>query len=442
MDNDEITIRINEIPLVVAIVNDIGDLVYWNKYLLENETFSKLKQTNINEFLKTFIENNEFFQKVEFIIEEKPVVISLTKTNLKDGRIVIFISPEAEINALKKQSTFISNLSREIKTPLNGILGSLSLLLETKLDKKQTGYIELLKQSSETLISIVNDILDYSRIEAGIFYLQNGPFKIRECIEEANEIIQVPVEDKNIKILTSINQNVPETIISDKRRLQQILVNLYHSSVKNSPQNGFIHTSIAYNEMQEYLEFYISDNSVGLDLASSELLLHNGYKENEGDKLKFSIINRMIKLFNGEINIVSNSKDGLVVYFKIKISVDNIKNKIVAIYDKNFNDRNMVFLNILENKGIPILFNAEDDIVHLMRQKTFDAVIFAYEKDDVENNKLLENIYKNTNIDKNKILLLLKSNEEKFKDDKLKQIMYKPIEREKLLSKLNEIFKK
>lgn len=441
----DIHIPVDEIPLVVAVVDEKGENIYSNKYLLEHEVFIKLKDKNMNEYVKDFINSGDFLQKVELVIDDKHVMVSLKKTKLQNGMVIVFINSDSAVYR-DKQTNFINSLSHEIRTPLNGILGSLTLLLDTKLDIYQYNYIDLLKESSYSLIRIVNDILDYSRLETGIMQAINNPFSVRACLDYVNEIIILAAKNKNIRLKVVIDRDVPKNVITDEKRLQQILINLYYNSIKNTGNGGYIHTSIKYDHENSFLIFTISDNSKGLDKGSIKLLLKNGYGETtqDGDKLNLSICKKIITLLDGDIWIDSNSSDGTSVSFKVKASIpaeiihdtSNIPTKIIGIYDTNFIDRTTLFTIILEQKGIPLVFAIEKDITSFIQQRKIDALFFNYE--DASNIEILEEI--SEKINKDNTLLLISPTIDVPTQLKDYKVLQKPIKKEKVLQSLASVF--
>ena len=176
--------------------------------------------------------------------------------------------------ANQAKSQFLANMSHEIRTPMNGILGFLQLLEETDTDPQQTKYVDYIKTSSETLLALINDILDLSKIESGKMELEHIPYDLRSTIEDAIIPHHHRAQSKNVELQLHIHPGLPRQVKGDPTRLRQILTNLVSNAVKFT-EAGHITVECRAEEREENIstiQLSVRDTGIGIPEEAIETL--------------------------------------------------------------------------------------------------------------------------------------------------------------------------
>jgi len=248
-------------------------------------------------------------------------------TELKKAIEQIRLAKEEAEHSLEVKKRFLSNMSHEIRTPMNGIIGMLELLNNTNLQPTQREYLQIIRTSSETLLNILNDILDLSKIEAGKMEARYAPVNVRNTIEKLITLFRQRAMEQDTDLTYSLELDVPNFILTDETRLLQILSNLTSNAVKFT-QNGTVTIHVRVEALQDnhvILAFDVKDTGFGIPPEKLDLLFkqfsqldNNTYtKAQSGTGLGLVISKELVTLLGGEIKVVSQEGKGSTFSFTI-----------------------------------------------------------------------------------------------------------------------------
>ncbi len=247
--------------------------------------------------------------------------------------LLFYRSREQMLHALaesKTKSQFLARMSHEIRTPLNGVIGLAELLRETNPDSRQREYISLIDSAGRSLISLVNDILDYAKIEAGKLQLDVDEFDLRGLIEETTQMFSLQVNENHNLLLSMVGDEVPALLRGDATRIRQVLINLIGNAVKFT-RRGWIEIRVSHRrhlDGQVLLRFEVQDSGIGLSpdeqrqlfgmfsQASADVARRYG-----GTGLGLSISRELVRLMGGDIDVISARNWGSTFWFDLALPV-------------------------------------------------------------------------------------------------------------------------
>ena len=223
--------------------------------------------------------------------------------------------------ASKIQEQFVANISHEIRTPMNAILGFAGLLQKTNLDKNQHEYVRSIRSSAENLLTIINDILDLSRIESGMMHIETLPFNLRELVDSLVTMMQVKAKGRNLYLRTESDESVPEILRGDAVRLTQILLNLISNALKFTHEGGVVVKLDLVEKKEEscLVRFSICDTGIGIDPEKQKTIFDRFQQAQSettrrygGTGLGLSIVKQLVEIQNGTIFVASEPGAGSI----------------------------------------------------------------------------------------------------------------------------------
>ncbi len=240
------------------------------------------------------------------------------RLRLAEEKAVLTRAHAAAESASAAKSQFLANMSHELRTPLNAILGYAQLLRDSTLTDQQMAAVRTIHHSGEHLLTMITDILDIAKVEAGKLELLPSPFDIRACVQTVGQMVRLRAEEKGLSFVVTVAADVPKDVIADQKRIRQVLINLLSNAIKFTP-HGAVRLDVsvvASGEGAAHLRFDVQDTGIGIPEAQIGRIFRpfeqagNAIDRSSGTGLGLAITYQIVTMMQGEITVESRPGEG------------------------------------------------------------------------------------------------------------------------------------
>jgi len=371
--------------------------------------------------------------------------------------------------ASKTKSEFLANMSHEIRTPMNGVLGTLQLLQESDLSDGQKEYVGIAYNSGEALLSLLNDILDFSKIEAGKLKLEYIPFNLKKLANDLTVLLKQKADEREVKLETDFDSEIPIKILGDSVRIRQILANLMTNAIKFTDKGTVTIKIIVLEKTEKIVRLHLEVNDTGIGIADeNQRKLFNSFTQADGSTtrkyggtgLGLAIVRQLVTMMRGRLGVESEEGKGSSFWTEISFEipddieiektsekksadVEKLEGNILLVEDNPVNQ--IVARKMLEKAGLnyEVVNNGEEALNRLKQPHDFNLILMDCQMpimDGYEATQALRDFEEKNTIDRLTVIAMTANAMEGDKDKCLAAGMddyiSKPVNQQNLKKKL------
>jgi len=362
-------------------------------------------------------------KRLERELTEAKIFAELATSIAEDAKLTAEKAKYNAEQAVQSKQQFLSNMSHEIRTPMNAIIGFTKVVLKTDLTAKQKEYLTAIKMSGDALIVLINDILDLAKVDAGKMTFEKIPFKLNLSLKAMLHLFETKIQEKNLKLITNYDVNIPEVLVGDPVRLHQIILNLLSNAIKFT-NKGKITVDIHLLEETDdavTIEFSVADTGIGIKKSKIEKVFENFQQATSGTSrifggtgLGLAIVKQLVEGQNGNIQVKSTEHIGSTFSFVLNFDKTNaaavlepeildlntnVKDiKILVVEDMELNQ--LLMKTLLDDFGFECEIAANGKIaIDKLRTTTYDIILMDLQMPEMNGfdaTKYIRNIMKLT----------------------------------------------
>ncbi len=392
---------------------------FTNELPIRREDFNKACTTNETNY-KTAVNGHHFdVNYIPIRNEDKQINgmmgVAIDITSFIKNEEELMNTIEVKEGSAKIKEQFLANMSHEIRTPIHGIISLTQFVLNTTISDEQKKYLDLIRKSADTLLVIVNDILDLSKIDSGKLVFEETPFSIKDTLQTAVASFIPKTTEKNIELKTEVSKNLPDTLSGDPVRLTQIINNLLGNAVKFTDKGSvrIVVNTLEQNSTHIVLEFRISDTGIGIPAHKIDSIFESFTQAGDditrkygGTGLGLTITKQLIERQNGSIHVESIANEGTTFIFNIpyKISVENnqelikekkniihLPNTLKVLIAEDHDINRFIIEKMFKEWGLTPTFAITGvEAVKAAKEQIFDVILMDIEMPDMNGYRATE----------------------------------------------------